>query len=585
MAWRQKPDCTSTPGSASSATDGDLDIAYGLLLADTQWGSTGAIDYAGEARRILAAIQQSEIDPMTRLPKLGDWVGADDVHRFGVRTSDLMVGHFRAFQTATGDPFWGQVASASVSLAGALQASAAPSTGLLPDFAVATDTASPRPAPAGFLESANDGRYSWNACRTPWRLAAAGLLAGDDEARASANRMGAWAVAATGGVPTRIRAGYQLDGTALVDYGDPAYLAPLMAAAAVDAGRQSWVDAAWTALRSGSRAGYYSDSLRLQSMLLVSGNWWQPTTHTATGLQRIDGSDRFAVSAAISADAFEPGLPVVYVASGEVFPDALSASAAAGARGAPVLLVRRTSVPDLVAAELRRLTSGRIVLLGGPNTVSSAVEAELRTYSPTVERVGGTDRFAVSAAVSRGAFAPGTRVAYVASGEVFPDALSGSAAAGHDGGPVLLVRRDAVPAVIATELGRLAPERIVLLGGPNSVSPTTADALADIAPVSRVEGADRFAVAAAVSARTFPSPGTTTVYVASGATFPDALSGGAAAIRSGAPVLLVTRDGVPQPVADELARLRPTRIVLLGGAASVSAATAQALESFLAPTG
>ncbi|MGD8192875.1 glycosyl hydrolase family 8 [Herbiconiux sp. P18] len=585
MSWRQDATCSSTPGSASSATDGDLDIAFGLLLADTQWGSTGSIDYATEALRVIAAIKRSEIEPDTRLPKLGDWVGTGDSHRYGVRTSDLMVDHFDAFETATGDPFWGEVSTASTALVTALQSTAAPDTGLLPDFAVDTQTTAPRPASPGFLESANDGRFSWNACRTPWRLAAGGLLSDDDAARSAADRMGAWAVSSTKGDPAGIRAGYQLDGSPLVSYSDPAFLAPLAAGAAVRSSRQGFVDAAWTALRTGPRAGYYSDSLRLQVMLLLSNNSWPPTTHADTGVQRIAGADRFAVSAAVSATTFASGAPTVYVASGEVFPDALSASAAAGAEGAPVLLVQKNAIPVTVAAELTRLAPARIVLLGGPATVSASVETALGGYADTVERLAGSDRFAVSAAVSRRAFEPGRAVVYVASGEVFPDALSGSAAAGHDGGPVLLVRRDGVPEVIADELRRLQPASIVLLGGPNSVSESTASALGGIAPVTRVAGVDRFAVAAAVSARTFPSPGTTTVYVASGATFPDALSGGAAAISGSAPVLLVTRDTVPAAIAAELSRLRPARIVLLGGTASVSAATEQALRGFVVAPG
>ncbi|MCS5714739.1 glycosyl hydrolase family 8 [Herbiconiux sp. CPCC 205716] len=583
MAWHQLKDCSDEPGSDSSASDGDLDIAYALLLADTQWGSAGAVDYAGEARRVIAAIKRSAMSPDTALPLLGDWVGPDSDYRDGVRTSDLMVGHFRAFQAATGDPYWGEAATAALDLVETLQRTAAADTGLLPDFAIRTGT-TPVPAPPKYLESVNDGTFGYNACRTPWRLASSALLAGDTRAAAAAGRMAGWAVGATKGDPALLRAGYQLDGTPTADFSDVAFLAPMVAGAAVSSSRQSWVNAGWPQLVTAGTAGYYSDTLRLQAMLLVSNNAWQPTTRAPAGVHRIGGADRFVVSAAISAASFPRGTPTVYVASGENFPDALSASAAAGAFGGPVLLVRRDSLPPDVLNELTRLEPDRIVLLGGPNSVGAAVERALAAVAP-VTRIGGADRFEVSARVSAAAFPRGAGTVYVASGETFPDALAGSAAAGHDRGPVLLVRRDGVPTPIGIELRRLQPTSIVLLGGPNAVSETTKAALATIAPVSRVSGADRFAVAASLSARVFPAPGTSTVYVASGATFPDALSGSAAAIAVGAPVLLVTRDAIPAAIAAELKRLKPARIVVLGGTAPVSSATEAALRAYLAPSG
>jgi putative cell wall-binding protein/endo-1,4-beta-D-glucanase Y len=577
MAWHQGADCQSIPGDAGSATDGDLDIAFALLLADTQWGSAGAVDYAAEAGTLIAAIERSEFNPQTHLPLLGDWPAPGDGYWFATRTSDLMIDHFRAFADATGDAFWTDVIAASGELVTTLQASHAPATGLLPDFVVDTDTATPKPAPPQFLESAFDGDFSWNACRTPWRLAAGALLAGDSTSLAAADRMRDWVVQATAAVPTGIRAGYRLDGTPLVDYGDLAFLAPMAAVAAPHLDSQAWVDRAWTTLRGAPSGGYYADSIRLQVMLLVSHNSWLPSSQPDTGVERIGGADRFAVSAAVSAANFAPATATVHIASGEVFPDALSASAAAGARGGPVLLTLKNDIPAPVAAELIRLAPQRVIVLGGPATVSAGVVDALRSYAADVRRIGGADRFAVSAAVSADVFETDLPLVYVASGEVFPDALSGSTAAGHADAPVLLVSKDGIPPAIADELDRLDPAAIVLLGGVNSVSTTTAGALAAFAPVTRITGADRYAVAAAVSARAFPAAAHGTVFVASGQNFPDALSGAAAAIGRAAPVLLVTRDTLPAAVATELARLAPQRIVLLGGPNSVSDAVAAAL--------
>lgn len=298
-------------------------------------------------------------------------------------------------------------------------------------------------------------------------------------------------------------------------------------------------------------------------------------------LSRRSGIDRFEGSAAMSASEFAPGVDVAYVASGANYPDALSGSAIAGRRGGPVLLVTRDAVPASVSAELQRLKPKKIIVLGGPASVGTGVEDTLKTTAP-VTRLGGADRFAVSAAVSADAYPTGTKpgVVFVASGENFTDALSGAAAAAKQNGPVLLVTRDSIPDVIATELARLAPPMIVVLGGENSVSKTIEDQLDAMVPTTRIAGPDRFAASAAISANVF-SGGASTVYIASGTVFSDALPGGPLAAAAGGPVLLVRPDAIPDPIATELQRLKPTRIVVLGGPATITPAVYDQLRDYL----
>jgi putative cell wall-binding protein len=171
-------------------------------------------------------------------------------------------------------------------------------------------------------------------------------------------------------------------------------------------------------------------------------------------------------------------VPVVYVASGQGFADALSGAPAAGTAGGPLLLIPNTSIPAVIATELARLNPVRIVVLGGTSSVSSAVKTALQSYTTgTVTRIYGADRYATSAAISKATYAPGVPVVYVASGQGFADALSGAPAAGTAGGPLLLIPNTSIPAVIATELARLNPVRIVVLGGTSSVSSAVLQAM------------------------------------------------------------------------------------------------------------
>ncbi|BDZ63821.1 cell wall-binding repeat-containing protein [Agromyces mangrovi Wang et al. 2018] len=196
----------------------------------------------------------------------------------------------------------------------------------------------------------------------------------------------------------------------------------------------------------------------------------------------------------------------------------------------------------------------------------------LTVDDPRVQRLSGDDRYETSATISSTFFSPGVPVVYVASGTKFPDSLSAAAPALLVDAPVLLTKRDSLPSVTASEIDRLAPERIVVLGGEASVGASVESALADLAPggVTRLAGADRFETSAAISRATY-EPGVPVAYVASGTSFPDALSAAPLTVRwtKTGPILLVKRDSIPTSVADELRRLRPGCITVLGGPAVV----------------
>lgn len=287
-------------------------------------------------------------------------------------------------------------------------------------------------------------------------------------------------------------------------------------------------------------------------------------------VQRTSGADRFGTSAAISREHFASGVSVAYIANGQSFPDALSGASAAGTRHGPVLLANSAGLPSVIEDELKRLKPQQIVILGGTGALSPKVEADLSTYSSSVTRISGPDRYATSAALSRATYRPGVAVAYVASGLDFPDALSGAAAAGKDHAPILLATKDGLPDVIKEELRRLQPQKIVILGGDGVLAPNVTTTLTDYSSsVTVLAGADRYATSAAISASTFKLTGAS-AFIASGQSFPDSLSSAAAAGAAHVPLLLTYSEGLPSPVRAELNRLTPKRLVFSGGTGVIS---------------
>ncbi|MFE5595877.1 glycosyl hydrolase family 8 [Streptomyces sp. NPDC056549] len=276
LAAEQDTACKSVNGG-DGATDGDMDVAYGLLLADKQWGSTGTYNYKDLALKHIAAIKKDEVNPTTKLLKLGDWSGSGDQYYYITRTSDWMVDHFRAFRAASGDTSWDSVRSAHQTQITRLQSAYASGTGLLPDFVVDTNT-TPRPAPGQVLEDPNDGAYWWNACRTPWRIADDAVTSGDTTSLAAARKVNGWIKTKTGGDPNKIAVGYKLNGTQISSGSEAAFFAPFAVAAMTDPGSQAWLDALWNKMVATpvDTSSYFSASIQLQVMITASGNHWVP---------------------------------------------------------------------------------------------------------------------------------------------------------------------------------------------------------------------------------------------------------------------------------------------------------------------
>lgn len=312
---------------------------------------------------------------------------------------------------------------------------------------------------------------------------------------------------------------------------------------------------------------------------------------------RIGGADRYEAAVNIADSRYgSTGAPVVWIAKGTDYPDALSAAPAAVSQGAPLLLTDPNSLPPVVAREIVKLHPSRIVVVGGPASVSPAVFSQLGALVPGVAetRIGGTDRYEVSRNVITEAFvdAPGfsgvPRV-YLATGRNFPDALSASAVAGRLGAPVLLVdglssgvdqpTSDLIAALRLTGPGSaywLADQSVLIAGGPGSVTDAYLDSIAQLRTiatgVARLSGIDRYA-----ASQTIAHEGTrdaANVYLATGLTFPDALAGAAIAGAEGAPLYVVPGTCVPQPVLDDIREYRATRVTLLGGEGSLSPAVA-----------
>ncbi len=350
------------------------------------------------------------------------------------------------------------------------------------------------------------------------------------------------------------------------------------------------------ALRPGEDFVARSGALRVE-VVSMTPNTTNPTSATVTvttggwtgvnpgpGISRISGLDRFAVGVGISQQAYpSPAqVPIVYVTTGYNYPDALSAAPAATKFGGPLLLTAPEALPSAVRAEVIRLNPDRIVVVGGPGSVSPAVFDALQLIAPTT-RLGGVDRYEASRAIVRDGWlahgGTGATTAYIATGKNFPDALSASAAGGAFDFPVILVSGTDATLDQATRqlLLDLQVDSIKIAGGPGSVSPGIMAALNSIKPTTRLTGIDRFEASKNVAVDAFASSPPTTAYIATGFNFPDALAGAALAGSRSAPLIVVPTDCVPAAVVTAFDGWALTSVTLLGGPASLTSRVAALL--------
>ncbi|MFC4713039.1 cell wall-binding repeat-containing protein [Planococcus dechangensis] len=290
------------------------------------------------------------------------------------------------------------------------------------------------------------------------------------------------------------------------------------------------------------------------------------------GVERISGSSRYATAVELSKEGWTSSDTVV-LARGDNYADALAGVPLAKKHDAPLLLSRTASLPADTYEEIKRLGASTVHVLGGTIAISDAVVKKLRDEGITVKRISGADRFETAAKIAEQV--GNSETAIVVSGANFPDALSVASYAGTDGTPILLTRKDSVPAATKAALSKLGVKNTLVIGGTGAVSAKVAS---ELPSSTRISGSNRYETSLAV-AKYFGSP-SDTVYVATGTAFADALAGGALAAKQETGVYLVGKS-VPAELGKHLQDNDVKNVKVIGGTQAVSDAILKQLEEYL----
>ena len=290
--------------------------------------------------------------------------------------------------------------------------------------------------------------------------------------------------------------------------------------------------------------------------------------NTATNrpeIGRIDGRDRIETAINISRQAYNKAKTVIVVRH-DLFPDSMTASVLAKLKDAPILLNPTDKLDSRVGDEIKRLGAEEVIIVGGENSVSEKVREELKAYDSdkNVERIAGADRYGTSEMVAKRVvgITGKKNTGVVASGQVFPDALSVGTFASREGYPILLVKKDSVPSQIQNAIKDLDINKTYIAGGTNTISKSTEANLPNV--VERMAGNTRHETSVAIAKSKFGA--SKEAYIASGEEFADALVISPVSGKYNRPTLLVsTKEANNGPVRSYVKDSKISKLTAIGG--------------------
>lgn len=277
---------------------------------------------------------------------------------------------------------------------------------------------------------------------------------------------------------------------------------------------------------------------------------------------RLAGKDRYGTCGTICEYGWKSGSKFAVVATGEDFPDALSAAPLAKKYNAPIIITHGKSLDDNAASELKRLNVNNVFIMGGIGAVSQDVENQIKAMKINTTRISGSDRYETTVNIA-GALDPSNGVVLV-SGDDYPGALFMAPIAAKKGIPILLIKRDSIPDSVKNYLKNKNVAKYYVIGGEDVISNT---AISGLNPIIRINGADKYernlnAINAFSSDLDFSK-----VYIATGENFPDALSGAAMASMTDSPIILMVNktlsDNARNLINSNISKVK--EIYLLGG--------------------
>ncbi|GAA0075706.1 glycosyl hydrolase family 8 [Clostridium sp. CTA-5] len=288
MAWQQiianNGDIINTNPKTASATNGDIDICYGLLIANKLWRKEDKIEYKKEALKRINALMDSCVDKEDYILNLGDWVNTNVNSKFkGItRSSDFSVYILKEFVKVdlTNSNAWRNVIKRINNIINNQMNRESKKNGLMPDFFIKDKNQFIAPKEK-ILETIHDGDYYYNSCKTPWRYSM-DILLNNTPITNQLSTLNNWIITKTNSNPKNIVSGYYVaqstPGEAFGVPNDLSFIAPFLVSSLIQNKNEIWTIELWKILIDTpiENSLFYGNTLKLIAMIVATGNWVVP---------------------------------------------------------------------------------------------------------------------------------------------------------------------------------------------------------------------------------------------------------------------------------------------------------------------
>ncbi|MFD1603218.1 glycosyl hydrolase family 8 [Flavobacterium artemisiae] len=264
MNWKING-CSGTDGF-NGATDAELDAAMALIVADYQWTSVGTINYKNDAKTLITAIKNYEVEANTYVLKPGDQFGGSLI----TNPSYYSPAYYRAFGAYTNDTaFWNQVAAKAYTVINNNLTQNNAVGGLVSDWCEAS----------GAYSSRGGNTYSYDAARTPWRIVVDYIWYGNADAKTYAKKSSDFVRVNLGG-SNNIKDGYNQNGSVSGQWHNATFVGAF-ACAAMAGENQSHLDVSYNDLKNLNEPNsYFNQTLKTLYSFLLTGNFYLPLNAT-----------------------------------------------------------------------------------------------------------------------------------------------------------------------------------------------------------------------------------------------------------------------------------------------------------------
>ncbi len=231
----------------------------------------------------------------------------------------------------------------------------------------------------------------------------------------------------------------------------------------------------------------------------------------------------------------------------------------------------------------KKVSGFKILCANGSQAEKYAIDNGFLHGSPvTYERLSGISRFETACEISKKAFPSGAKTVVLASGLDYADALTGSVLAAQNNAPILICEKNSVPKEVMTELERLKPEKVIILGGTGAVSQEVETKIkTKVNSVERLSGKTRFETSAKIAASLSEKTKPDTLFFVYYNGFADAISASSIAGIKGAPLLYVSTNGaMDESIKSYIQSVRSSvkNVYVIGGSGVISHEMKQTID-------